>query len=268
MLKVGLIGIGAISQCVIDTLPKVSGKEIEIVGVLVRPETYADIVAKVDGRLPIYQDLKAFLAAGPDIVAECAGHGAVQAYGEEILLSGTSLLIISVGALANEELAQRLKAAAKFGGCKIHLPSGAIGGIDALASAKLGGLNRVCYRARKPAKAWIGSEADKEFDLLSLTKPTVIFTGNARQAALLYPKNSNVAATVALAGLGFEATDVELVADPNITENIHEIEVDGASGRFNISLVGNPSTYNPKTSALTAFSVARTLAALDASIVI
>jgi aspartate dehydrogenase len=84
----------------------------------------------------------------------------------------------------------------------------------------------------------------------------------------MYPQNANVAATVALAGVGFEKTEVELVADPEAPGNVHEIEVEGAAGRFAISLQGRPSRLNPKTSALTAFSVARTLINLDATIVI
>jgi aspartate dehydrogenase len=96
----------------------------------------------------------------------------------------------------------------------------------------------------------------------------VLYRGHAGEAALLYPQNANVAATVALAGVGFEKTEVELVADPEAPGNVHEIEVEGAAGRFTISLQGRPSRTNPKTSALTALSVARALLNLDATIVI
>ena len=89
-----------------------------------------------------------------------------------------------------------------------------------------------------------------------------------REAALLYPQNANVAAAVALPGLGFEATQVELVADPGAAGNIHEIEAEGAAGRFAIALQGKPSRTNPKTSALAALSVARALLNQQARIVI
>ena len=92
-----------------------------------------------------------------------------------------------------------------------------------------------------------------------LSARTVLYRGTAGEAALLYPQNANVAAAVALAGLGFDATEVELVADPAAPGNVHEIEAEGAAGRFAIQLQGKPSRTNPKTSALAALSVARAL---------
>ena len=73
---------------------------------------------------------------------------------------------------------------------------------------------------------------------------------------------------MAIAGLGFERTQVELVADPDAPGNVHEIEVEGSAGRFAIELKGKPSRTNPKTSALAALSVARALLNDQATIVI
>ena len=105
-------------------------------------------------------------------------------------------------------------------------------------------------------------------DLDGLTRRTVLYNGTAGEAALLYPQNANVAAAVALAGLGFNATEVELVADPDAAGNIHEIEAEGVAGRFAIQLQGKASRTNPKTSALAALSVARALLNQHATIVI
>jgi aspartate dehydrogenase len=150
----------------------------------------------------------------------------------------------------------------------VLLPAGAIGGIDAIAAMRLNGLKKVRYRSRKPPPAWRGSPAEKVADLDTLTTRTVLYRGHAGEAALLYPENANAAAAVALAGLGFEATQVELVADPEAPGNVHEIEAEGAAGRFAIALQGKPSRTNPKTSALAALSVARALVNLEAPIVI
>jgi aspartate dehydrogenase len=143
-----------------------------------------------------------------------------------------------------------------------------VGGIDAIAAMRLGGLTSVRYRSRKPPLAWRGSPAERLVDLGKLTERTVLYKGTAGEAALLYPQNANVAATVALAGLGFDATDVELVADPAAPGNIHEIEAEGTAGRFAIQLQGKPSRTNPKTSALAALSVARALLNEQARIVL
>jgi aspartate dehydrogenase len=163
---------------------------------------------------------------------------------------------------------QNLKAAAERGNSRILLPAGAIGGVDAIAAMRLGGLHAVRYRSRKPPAAWRGSPAEKIADLDALKERTVLYRGRAGEAALLYSQNANVAAAVALAGLGFDKTEVELVADPTAPGNVHEIEAEGLAGRFAITLQGRPSRTNPKTSALAALSVARALLNLDASIVI
>src|SRR5581483_118116 len=199
--------------------------------------------------------------------AEVAGQAAVAEHVEKVLRGGIDCLVISVGALADPALFGRLKAAAQAGGSRLLLPAGAIGGIDAIAAMRLGGLSTVRYRSRKPPAAWRGSPAEKVADLDGLKSRTVLYRGTAGEAALLYPQNANVAAAVALAGLGFDATEVELVADPEAPGNVHEIEAEGAGGRFAIQLQGKPSRTNPKTSALAALSVARALLNEGATIV-
>jgi len=185
-----------------------------------------------------------------------------------VLRSGIDCLVISVGALADATLFAKLKSDARDGDSRILLPAGAIGGLDAIAAMRLSGLTSVRYRSRKPPLAWRGSPAERQVDLGKVAKRTVLYKGTAGEAALLYPQNANVAAAVALAGLGFEATAVELVADPDAGANIHEIEAEGATGRLAIELQGKPSRTNPKTSALAALSVARALLNEQATIVI
>jgi len=137
----------------------------------------------------------------------------------------------------------------------LQLVSGAIGAIDAIAAASVGDIDRIVYRGRKPPQGWKGSPAEDVVNLDNLKEPACHFSGTAREAALRYPKNANVAATVALAGPGLDETRVELVADPTITENIHEIEVEGTFGRLQFRIDGRPLPGNPKSSALTAMSV-------------
>src|SRR5262245_4624453 len=267
MTAVGLIGCGGIAQDVLAALRESPGNGVTIVGALARPGR-GDEARKRLGEVDVVETLDALIARKPAIVAEVAGQPAVVEHGADVLRSGIDLLVISVGALADAALLAKLKAAASKGDARILLPAGAIGGIDAIAAMRVAGLTTVRYRSRKPPAAWRGSPAEKVVDLGALTKRTVLYTGTAGEAALLYPQNANVAAAVALAGLGFDATEVELVADPDAPGNVHEIEAEGAAGRFAIQLQGKPSRSNPKTSALAAMSVARALINARATIVI
>ncbi len=264
--SVGLIGHGGIAQDVIAALRE-AGDSVKVIGALCRPGRDAKARSALPG-IDIVESLADLLGRNPAAVAEVAGQQAIAEHGPEVLRRGFDLLVISIGALAEKGLLERLKAAAHEGGSHILLPAGAIGGLDAIAAMRVAGLNAVRYRSRKPPAAWRGSPAEKVVDLDKLTTRAVLYRGSAGEAALLYPQNANVAAAVALAGLGFEATEVELVADPDAPGNVHEIDAEGVAGRFAIQLQGKPSRTNPKTSALAALSVARALINLEATIVI
>lgn len=266
MTSAGLIGCGGIAQDVVAALLAID-EAAGVVGALCRPGSTAKARAALPG-IAIVESLEELLARNPELIAEVAGQDAVTEYGASVLRRGTDFLVISIGALAEPKLLQALKAAARDGGSRILLPAGAVGGIDAIAAMRLGGLDAVRYRSRKPPAAWRGTPAEKVADLDKLTSATVLYRGTAGEAALLYPQNANVAATLGLAGLGLDATQVELVADPEAPGNVHEIEVEGSAGRFAIQLQGKPSRTNPKTSALAALSVARALINQNAAIVI
>jgi aspartate dehydrogenase len=265
MTAVGLIGCGGIAQDVLAALRASPANGVSIIGALARPGRGEAARAKLC-EIDVVEALDDLLARGPALVAEVAGQSAVAEHGDVVLRSGVDCLVISVGALADPALLARLQSAAQNG--RILLPAGAIGGIDAIAAMRVAGLTSVRYHSRKPPAAWRGSPAEDLVDLDQLTRRTVLYKGTAGEAALLYPQNANVAAAVALAGLGFDATEVELVADPDAPGNIHEIEAEGVAGRFAIQLQGKASRTNPKTSALAALSVARALLNRHATIVI
>ncbi len=253
MVRILMIGHGAIASYVAADLR--THDAVRPVGVLCRPGREAA------ARRALGEDYTP-LAALPDpatidLVLDCAGHNALAQHGVSVLRAGIDLMTVSTGALADEALATGLEEAARAGKACLHLVPGAIGGIDALSAAKAGGLDAVTYRGRKPPAGWKGSPAEKHFDLDRLDAPTTHFNGSARDAARLYPKNANVAATIALAGLGFDATQVELIAEPGLHQNVHEIRASGAFGRLALTLEGDPLPGNPRSSALTAMSMAR-----------
>ena len=146
--------------------------------------------------------------------------------------------------------------------------SGAIGGLDALSAGSVGTLSQVTYRGRKPPQGWRGSPAQAKLDLDALSEPAVHFSGSARVAALEYPKNANVAASVALAGIGFDKTQVELIADPGIARNMHEVVAEGDFGRLEFRIEGDSLPDNPRSSAITAMSVVREILNPSSPIVI
>ncbi|AIL63079.1 aspartate dehydrogenase [Pseudomonas alkylphenolica] len=258
MLNITMIGCGAIGVAVLELLENDAQLRVEQVIASAGSE------ALVQQRLASFkrppQVLTALPAeARPDLLVECAGHLAIEEHVLPALERGIACLIVSVGALSEPGLVERLEAAAARGNTRIELLPGAIGGIDALSAAKVGGLDSVDYTGRKPAKAWKNTPAEQVCDLEAISEATVIFHGSAREAARLYPKNANVAATLSLAGLGLDRTRVTLIADPLSEENVHHFEARGAFGGFEMSLRGKPLQANPKTSALTVYSVVRAL---------
>ena len=256
MLNVVLIGYGAIGKAICRRLQ--GNGMVTVSHVVVREqrivEVQAALIAAGSSTLAV-----AAVPRGAELVLECAGHEALTTHVLGALKAGCECAVMSVGALAERGLPERLAEAAQTGDAQVHLLSGAIGGIDALASARQAGLVEVTYTGRKPPQGWKGSAAEGVVDLAKMTEAKVIFEGTAREAAQTYPKNANVAATVSLAGLGLDATRVRLIADPAVTENIHEIQARGEFGEMQVTMHGKPLADNPKTSALTVLSALRFL---------
>ena len=258
MLHITMVGCGAIGIGVLELLQNDAQMRVDCV---IASSGSEDLVRqRLAGFKQPPRVLNALPAdARPDLLVECAGHRAIEEHVLPALERGIPCLIVSVGALSEVGLVERLEAAAERGQTYIQLLPGAIGGIDALSAAKVGGLDAVSYTGRKPAQAWKNTPAEQVCDLDSISEATVIFQGSAREAARLYPKNANVAATLSLAGLGLDRTLVTLIADPCSEDNVHHFEARGAFGGFEMSLRGKPLLANPKTSALTVYSVVRAL---------
>ena len=273
-LDVTLIGFGAIGQSICRRL--LGSTQIRVTHVVVRAARVAEAQAALDAMAasvtpPANIQAVNEVPAGAKLALECAGHDALTQHVLPTLARGTECAVLPVGALAEIGLPERLADAATQGGTQVHLLSGAIGGIEALAAARLAGLDEVTYTGRKPPSSWeLAGEAknpDKSpfspskqaLALVNTAQVAIILEASARHAASLYPKNANVAATIALAGLGLDATQVRLISDPNVTENVHEIHAKGAFGEMKIEMRGKPLADNPKTSALAVLSALRFL---------
>lgn len=265
MSQILLIGYGAIGSYVYNALQ--DSTHSNVAAVLCRDGQEANVKASLHNDIICINDTSN-IPTNIDLIVECAGHAAVRHYIPTLLRCGKDVICVSNGALSDISIATALEQAATEGHSKLQLLSGAIGGIDMLAAAKTNGLESVCYRGIKPPAGWIGSPAENSIDLDSIRVATTHFKGSARQAASAFPKNANVAATVALAGIGLDNTHVELIADPASLSNRHEVEAIGAFGRFTLSIEGNPLPANPRSSALTAMSIVRAIENRNAPIVV
>lgn len=259
--RIALIGYGAIARIVSAKLAEHDPEgRVRLAGVLVRPGREAETRAALGDGVAVVTDIDAFIRLTPNLAVECAGQGALAEYGERILGAGLNLMAVSTGALADDGLRERLVATGERTGARLILPAGAAAGIDGLMAHRIGGLTRVRYTSTKPPGAWAGTPAEEKFDLGAIDKATVLYEGPAREAARLYPKNANLAATVALAGLGLDRTEIRLVADPAAAPyNIGRIDAESGFGTLSAESRGLPAPDNPKTSATTALSLAHAI---------
>lgn len=243
-VQLGMIGFGAIGREVMTALSKL-GEAAAMKAVLVRPGREAPGAV---------HDVPALIAARPQVVLECAGHSAVKEFAAPLLRAGIDVIISSVGVLADDEVRRELLDAEQGGG-RALLPAGAIAGLDGLLAARLAGLEEVTYTSFKPPHAWRGTAAEQVLDLNHPEAEREFFAGSAREAALAYPKNVNVGVAIALVGLGMDATRVRLVSSRNVTDPLGRIEASGAFGNFRFDIFARAAADNPKTSALTAYSI-------------
>ena len=250
MLRVGFIGYGTIGQAVARIVAEQAFDGITLVGALVRHPTLAHLSEGVK----IVDTLAALLELQPDVIVEAAGHNGLQEHGATILRMGIDLILISVGALADPLFFQVLLKAAQSGNAQMKVASGAIGALDALSSASYGRLTRVIHTLRKPPSALLRSE-----EAAQLTTSREIFRGNARQAVQQFPEFLNVAAAVALAGKGFDETEVCVLADPAIGHSVHEILAEGEFGIFRFEIENTPNSVPARGAKLVAMSIVHAL---------
>lgn len=248
---VALIGAGTIARAVGQALAEGAVPGVELIGFLTR-------APKLDLPGPEFASLDELLDRGPEIVIEAASHEAIREYGPKVLGAGCTFVCCSVGALADTALRAQLLEA----GGRLVVPSGAVGGLDVITAAVTHGLQEVVVEQRKPP-----GNLMPEDEAAALREPAVVFDGTVADVVAVYPKTTNVAAAVALAGLGFEQTRARVVADPSISSNQVHLVVRGTFGTMTLTLENVPSA-NPRTSAIVPDSVLATLRRLTQPLVV
>lgn len=247
--QIGIIGYGAIGRDLCDRLCREGHK----VMLLLRAGSTSR--ESVPPGLPVVDTVEALIGLRPQLVVEAAGQAVLDQMAEAILRAGIPLIAASTGALADPRLFSRLEAAAREAETRLVLPAGALGGLDYLAALRGMSDATIRYTSRKPPAAWQAELAAAGHDPARLRGEIVLFEGAAAEAAQLYPRNLNAGLTVALAAAPAPVT-VRVIADPAVGLNTHEIEAESALGAAFMRFANRPSPENPKTSALTAASLA------------
>ncbi|MFC3419953.1 aspartate dehydrogenase [Salinicoccus hispanicus] len=257
-MNIGIIGAGAIANVMLGRINHDAHENLKVNSVLVRDmEKYQHLEREFG--IQLYTDLDDFLASDIDIVVEAANVEVAKSVLPQVLREKDAMLI-SVGALADGETVAQLMQIAKTNDTALHLPSGAIGGLDLLQNAQSHGeLESVKLTTRKPAAALTYERIEAE---------KAVFEGKAADAIQHFPKNMNVAVILAMAGIGMERTQVILIADPRTDKNTHHIEVKGVFGKASFTIENDPLPENQNTSYLAAISILGTLERMNRNFII
>ncbi len=264
MLRVGIIGGGTIARLFLEHIGRGALGDATVVAIAGRSgRSRGKLLAREFG-VAFVTDLEGLLTRKPDVVVEAASHEAVRKYGEPLLRQGIALIVLSAGALCSDRLRARLERAAEKNGGLLYVPSGGIGGLDALKAARIAGIQAVTIAITKPPAAWKGIKYVEKLnvDLEGLREPRTLYEGPAREGVPLFPANVNIAAVLAMAGIGFDKTRLRVVADPALRYNTHYIDIRARTGNISIKLENVPAPENPKTAWLACYSA---LAALKAA---
>ena len=262
-LRVGVAGLGSIGMRVARALDQgMDGLRLSAVAAS-SPERAAERV--VEFRSPPQAVALSELPFLADVVVECLPPAAFETLVAPVIAARTgTLLVASVGRLLTlPDVVAQLEDA----GVRIAVPSGAIAGIDGLRAAREIGIETVQLTTRKNPRSF-GDTLDvdgAQVETAKIGQPVRLFSGNASDAVRAFPKNVNGAATVALAGVGAEATRIELWADPSVTDNTHELVVRSLGGEMRAISTNYPDESNPKSSAITAYSIIAALRRFSSS---
>ncbi len=251
--SIGIVGLGAIGKALLGAAQ--SGKiAVRVAGVTSRTEASArDFLATCDNPPP-YLSLDELIRQS-DMIVEAAGGGVVPELAKKVFAAGKELMVISVGALVEHP---EIIAEARRTGCRLHIPSGAIAGLDGIKSACVGEITHITHTTRKPPAGLEGAPylVERGISLAGLQEEKEVFSGTAREACRGFPANVNVTGAVGLAGIGPDRTRVRIIAVPGLARNCHDIDVEGEFGKLHVHIENIPSE-NPKTGKLTALSIIR-----------
>jgi len=259
-MRVGVVGLGVIGRAICRAL------DAGLPGLTLAGATARDR-GKAEAFLGALASPAPFLAldeliAASDLLVEASTPAHVAEIAPKALGAGKDLVVLSCGALLGRTDWVELAAARQ---CRIHVPSGAIGGLDAVKGARVGAVTSVSMVTRKPPRAVAGAPGivERGIDVGALREETLVYDGPATEACRAFPTNLNVLAALSLAGIGPERTRLRLYVVPGLARNVHRITVEGEFGRFTAEVENVPSE-NPRTGRLSYLSTIALLRELAA----
>lgn len=260
--KISIIGCGAIGSELAQHVDSNMAKNVTLLSILdIRPENAETLKSKLSNNSPLlFNNFDDFVKSESfkevELVIEAASQNAITSYLNQLISFKKDVLVMSVGAFANSAFFSEVSRNVESNDINIYVPSGAIAGIDALKSVK-NSVSYVTLTTTKNPNSLKDSPFFKNnnFTVDSIKKRTLLFEGSAIEAVQNFPANVNVAALLGLAGIGVEKTKVNVIADPSIRINKHEIKVIGKFGELIVRVKNIPSSTNPKTSYLAILSV-------------
>lgn len=266
MKKIAIIGCGALAGVLAEAMQKCLAETYEICGFLGRTRRKAEDMAE-KYNTALFESLEDMIQARPDYIVELAGGDAVREYAEKILSAGLNLIVASVGALADESFKTALEKAAAGSGAKLYVISGAIGGFDVMQTLSLMGPVKGTIRNEKAPRSLAGAPYLEKRPLnFNPDVEQTVFRGSVKDAIEGFPKNVNVAVASSLAS-GCPDMEVTIKSIPELTENCHTVHLEGDIVTVDLSIQSRPDPANPKSSTMTAWSIAALLKNLESPIV-
>ena len=257
-VKIGIIGCGAIGSRIAKSIKKDFKKDFPLTGLYDIDPKVADRLSKSLSLRNVVKNSVSELIKSCDCMVEAVTAKNTRSIIRQALEAKRSVLSMSVGKLLHSSDLFRL---AKQNNCHLLLPSGAIAGIDAIKAASLVGIDTITLTTRKPPVGFDNNPylIKKGVDPSKITKETLIFKGTVTAAVKAFPRNVNVAATLALASQTRNKIIIRIIVSPKYKTNSHTIELTGKFGRIVTQTDNFVCPDNPKTSYLAVLSGLQTL---------
>lgn len=257
MKRIGLYGCGRLNKIVVDCYNQGLLEDYEIVGCYSKTKESRTNMAN-SLRIDACDSFNELLSRNIDYLVEATNPSAVKEVLEDVINKKINVVLLSIGALADEEYLEKIKNLCLKNNVKIHLASGAISGFEVLRTAQIMGLSKAKLTNTKGPKALEKTSLYKE-EMKS--KETIAFDGSAYDAINNLPTGINVGVATSLATMGVHNTKILIKTEPEFIGDSQCIDIEcGAEIKAHLDVYS-------KTSDIAGYSVVALLQNLNSPIV-